>query len=58
MYYAHLPNPVYPENVPDFPHVPDEFEPGSPPVEPDEGPFPATIPSEARPATHPVGLAL
>lgn len=48
MYYAHLPNPLYPENVPDYPHVPDEFEPGSPPIEADE----------ARPAVHPVGLAL
>ncbi len=27
-------------------NVPDEFEPGAPPVEPDEGPVPAFIPDD------------
>jgi hypothetical protein len=27
-------------------NVPDEFEPGAPPVEPDEGPVPASIPGD------------
>ena len=27
-------------------NVPDEFEPGAPPVEPDEGPVPASIPDD------------
>lgn len=38
---THLPQPPHPGN-----DVPDDFEPGAPPVEPDEGPTPAHIPDD------------
>lgn len=41
MYPTQLPQPDLPDN-----DVPDEFEPGAPPVEPDEGPVPAFIPED------------
>lgn len=37
--HAHKPN--HPDN-----DVPEEFEPGAPPVEPDEGPVPAQVPDD------------
>ena len=37
----HFPKPHHPNT-----DVPDEFEPGVPPVEPDEGPVPANIPDD------------
>lgn len=36
---THNPKPHHPNQ-----DVPEEFEPGAPPVEPDEGPVPASIP--------------
>jgi hypothetical protein len=50
MPYTHLPTPPQPGHVPDFPHVPDEFEPGAPPLQPDEGPYPTTVPGDPMPA--------
>ena len=41
MSYARLHKPLHPIN-----DVPDEFEPGESPVEPDEGPVPASIPDD------------
>ncbi|WP_180130785.1 hypothetical protein [Rhodoferax sp. BLA1] len=41
MYPTQPPQPDLPDN-----DVPDEFEPGAPPVEPDEGPVPAFIPDD------------
>ncbi|MBT3068921.1 hypothetical protein [Rhodoferax sp. U11-2br] len=68
MYPTQLPQPDLPDN-----DVPDEFEPGAPPVEPDEGPVPAFIPDDpehervidpgakravlARPTNHPLEVA-
>lgn len=39
MSLTHLPKPHHPNN-----DLPDKFEPGAPPVEPDEGPVPALDP--------------
>jgi hypothetical protein len=41
MTLAHAHKPHLPDN-----DVPDKFEPGSPPVEPDEGPVPPAIPDD------------
>jgi hypothetical protein len=41
MFYAHAHKPHHPDN-----DVPEEFEPGAPPVEPDEGPVPAQVPDD------------
>ena len=38
---THFPKPHHPND-----DVPEEFEPGAPPVEPDEGPVPALIPDD------------
>ena len=41
MSHAHTSKPHHPNN-----DVPEEFEPGAPPVEPDEGPIPPLIPDD------------
>lgn len=40
---AHIQSPRHPNS-----DVPEEFEPGLPPVEPDEGPVPALIPGDTE----------
>jgi hypothetical protein len=58
MIATHIPRPHQPNN-----DVPEEFEPGEPPVEPDEGPVPAFIPDDPEyervidPGANRVGLA-
>lgn len=41
---AHIHKPHHPNH-----DVPEEFEPGAPPVEPDEGPVPAIVPEDSEP---------
>lgn len=41
MSLTHFPKPHYPKQ-----DLPEEFEPGAQPVEPDEGPVPASIPDD------------
>ena len=41
MSHAHFPKPHHPNH-----DVPEEFEPGAPPIEPDEGPVPAPVPDD------------
>jgi len=41
MSHAHLPKPHHLNH-----DVPEEFEPGAPPVEPDEGPVPPLVPDD------------
>jgi hypothetical protein len=61
MSYAHLHNPQHPHDPHNDP--PADFEPGTLPVEPDQGPVPALIPGDHEhertidPAANQAGLA-